>query len=80
MNDMTDRMVGEISSKVGEINGKVGEINDIVGEMTQILNLHSQSIARLEALVELIANILNKEEEKLQSQPMLTGYTLVDSN
>jgi hypothetical protein len=35
--------------------------------MTQIVNSHSHSIARLKAHVELIADILNREEEELQS-------------
>ena len=63
MSDMTDRMVGKI-------NGKVGEIIDRVDEMTQTIKSHSQSIARLEAQVELIADIINREEEELQSQPV----------
>ena len=60
MSDMSDRLVGEVTNMVGKINGRVGEI-------FQIINSHSQSIARLEAQVELIADIINREEEELQS-------------
>jgi uncharacterized coiled-coil protein SlyX len=53
---------------VGEITGMVGEITNKVSEMTQTVNSHSQSIAKLEAQVEVITNILNRmEEEELQS-------------
>jgi hypothetical protein len=41
MSYMSDRMVGEVTNIVGEINGRVGEICHTV-------NLHSQSIAKLE--------------------------------
>ena len=60
--------MSKVTSTVGEITGKVGEITDKVGKMTQTVNSHSQSIARLEAQVELIADILNRKEEELQSQ------------
>jgi hypothetical protein len=44
MSDMFDRMMGEVTNMVGEINGRVGEISYTV-------NLHSQSIAKLETQV-----------------------------
>jgi peptidoglycan hydrolase CwlO-like protein len=46
-----------------EINGKVGEIINRVAKMTQTVNSYSQSIAKLEAQVKKMANILNKREE-----------------
>ena len=55
---MSDIMVGVVINMVGEINGRVGEIS-------QIINSHSQSIARLEAQVELIADIINRRASKL---------------
>jgi hypothetical protein len=87
--DMSDRMVGEMTNMVGEINSRVGEItnivgemNDRMGEMSHTVNSHSQSIAKLEAQVELIANILNREEEELQSQPMANPdeYYMIDES
>jgi hypothetical protein len=55
---------------VGEITGRVGEMTNMVGDLTQTINSHSQSIARLEAQVELIVDIISWEEEELQSQPV----------
>jgi hypothetical protein len=52
------------------MNGRLDELNDKFGEMTQTINSHSQSIASLEAQAELIADILDREEEELQSQPV----------
>jgi uncharacterized coiled-coil protein SlyX len=61
---------------VGKINGKMGEISHIV-------NLHSQSIAKLETQVGRIANTLNKREEgKLPSQPVVNpkGHYMVNED
>jgi hypothetical protein len=62
--------IGEMTGKIGEMNGMLDELNDKFGEMTQTINSHSQSIASLEAQAELIADILDREEEELQSQPV----------
>ena len=59
MSDISDIMMSEV-------NGRVGEI--MVGDLTQTINSHSLSIAKLEAQVELIVDIINREEEELQSQ------------
>jgi hypothetical protein len=67
--EMTD-MIGEMNGSLGEMNGRLDELNDKFGEMTQTINSHSQSIASLEAQAELIADILDREEEELQSQPV----------
>jgi hypothetical protein len=48
---------------MGDITGRFGEMTDKVGNMTQTVNLHYQSIAKLEAQVGQIANSLNKREE-----------------
>jgi hypothetical protein len=72
MGEITGRF-GEINGRLNtmdEMNGRLGELNDKFGEMTQTINSHSQSIASLEAQLELIADIINKEEEELQSQPV----------
>ena len=53
-------MMGEITGKVGEVTNMVGEINSRVGDVTQTVNLHSQSIAKLEAQVGQIANTLTR--------------------
>jgi hypothetical protein len=55
---------------IDELNGRLDELNDKFGEMTQTINSHSQSVASLEAQAELIADILDREEEELQSQPV----------
>jgi hypothetical protein len=67
MGEITGRF-GEITDKFDEMNGRLGELNDKFCEMTQTINSHSQSIASLEAQAELIADILDREEEELQSQ------------
>jgi uncharacterized coiled-coil protein SlyX len=68
-------MMGEINGRLhmmDEMNGRLGELNDKFGEMSQTINSHSQSIAKLEAQVEQIANTLNRREEgKLPSQPVV---------
>jgi hypothetical protein len=69
MGEITGRF-GEITDRFDEMNGRLGELNDKFGEMTQTINSHSQSIASLEAQAELIADILDREEEELQSQPV----------
>jgi hypothetical protein len=47
-------------------------MNDRMGEISQIVNSHSQSIAKLETQVGLMANTLNRKEEgKLPSQPVV---------
>ena len=62
---MSDIMVGVVINMVGEINGRVDEIS-------QTVNLHSQSIAKLETQMGQVANALNKREEgKLSSQPVV---------
>ena len=53
---------------MGEVNGRIGEITNMLGDLTLTINSHSLSIARLEAQVELIVDIINTEEEELQSQ------------
>jgi hypothetical protein len=63
-------LLGEITGKLGEMDGKLDKLNDKFGEMTQTINSHSQSIASLEAQAELIADILDREEEELQGQPV----------
>jgi hypothetical protein len=75
--DRVLQMIGEMTGEIGEMTGKIGEMNDMLdelndkfGEMTQTINSHSQSIASLEAQAELIADILDREEEELQSQPV----------
>jgi hypothetical protein len=50
---------GEKTGMVGEITGRVGEMTNMVGDLTQTINSHSQSIARLEAQVELIVDIIS---------------------
>jgi hypothetical protein len=55
---------------IDEMNSRLDELNDKFGEMTQTINSHSQSVASLEAQAELIADILDREEEELQSQPV----------
>jgi hypothetical protein len=53
---------------MGDMTGKVDEIIDRVGKMTQTVNLHSQSIAKIEAQVGKMANTLNmREDGKLPS-------------
>jgi hypothetical protein len=59
-----------ILNLLGEMNGRLDELNDKFGKMTQTINSQSQSIASLEAQAELIADILDREEEELQSQPV----------
>jgi hypothetical protein len=55
---------------MGEITSRFGEMTNIVGDLTQTINSQSQFIAKLEAQVKLIADIINREEEELQSQPV----------
>jgi hypothetical protein len=55
---------------MGEITGRFGEMTHRFDEMNQTINSHSQSIASLEAQAELIADILDREEEEFQSQPV----------
>jgi hypothetical protein len=55
---------------MGEITGRFGEMTNRFDEMNQTINSHSQSIASLEAQAELIADILDREEEEFQSQPV----------
>ena len=62
MSDISDIMMSEV-------NGRVGKI--MVGDLTQTINSHSLSIAKLEAQVELIVDIINREEEELQSQQVV---------
>jgi hypothetical protein len=75
-------MMGEMNGRFGEINGrlntvdemnvKLGELNNKFGDLTQTVNLHSQSIAKLEAQVGQIVNSLNRREEgKLPSQSVV---------
>jgi hypothetical protein len=61
MNDMSDRMVGKVTNMLGELTDKVGHL-------AQTVNLHSQSIVKLEAQAELTTDILDREEEEFQSQ------------
>jgi hypothetical protein len=69
ISDMSDRMMGEVNGRVGEITHIVGEMNGRMGEISQTVNLHSQSIAKLETQVGQMANTLNRREEgKLPSQ------------
>ena len=63
-----DRML----NMMGEITGRFGEMANKIGDMAQTVNLHSQSIAKLEAHVGQIANSFNRREEgKLPSQPVV---------
>jgi hypothetical protein len=64
------QLIGEMTDKFDEMNGRLDELNDKFGEMTQTINSHSQSIASLEAQAELIADILDREEEELEGQPV----------
>ena len=76
MRDLSDRMMGEV-------NGRVAEITNMVGNLTQTINSHSLSIARLEAHVELIVDIINRGEEELQSQAVANpneDYMVDESN
>jgi hypothetical protein len=63
-------LLGEMSGQIGEMNSRLDELNDKFGKITQTINSQSQSIASLEAQAELIADILDREEEELQSQPV----------
>jgi uncharacterized protein YPO0396 len=63
-------LLGEITGRLGKMDDKLDKLNDKFGEMTQTINYHSQSIASLEAQAELIADILDREEEELQGQPV----------
>jgi hypothetical protein len=83
MSDVSDRMVGEVNNRIGEVTNMVGEINGRVREISQTVNSHSQSIAKLDAQVGQIANILNrKEERKLLSQPVINpkGLYIVEGS
>jgi hypothetical protein len=76
-----DEINGRLNT-MDEMNGRLGELNDKFGEMTQTINSHSQSIASLEAQAKLIADILDRDEEELQSQLVANPneYYIVDES
>jgi hypothetical protein len=63
-------LLGEMNGRIGAIDGRIGAIDGKFDEMARTINSHSQSIASLEAQAELLADILDREEEELQSQPV----------
>ena len=75
MNGMSDRMVGKVTNVLGELTNKVDHL-------AQTVNLHSQSIVKLEAQAELIVDILDREEEEFQSQSVanLNEHYMVDES
>jgi hypothetical protein len=69
-------------SRVCEFEENVLAILSRVDVNDQLLHSHSQSLAKIDAQLEQIANALNREEGELPSQPMANpkGHYTVDEN